>query len=572
MLAGVEERTQRFKQSSHEQLLPQAEAVTVKVDGNAIIERYGLEHIEPPSDVHHSDPVALAERVLRLAKKAIRQDKHHDWMMFLRDGGGKWNQHTMIARDRTEKQILMQMVARFVEAHGCDAVVEVGEMWTASIPIEELSRTSEVENVTGRGEALVVMVATREGLVRQYSTPIKRGPFGGIKLEDTVELEKLTMNYLQPVFRVWQAQRYFRGPDGRQSQVWEPDALDLCPCGGPNRYAECCQPMLLKFDTKTASENVARAMAERDFQSAEVGSRAHLAQYMIWIRQHTAATMHQGKQFYEMMVPVDALALESLIDTMIWVLTAAEKTDQILFQLRRLTDFVGVPRLAVRITALTSRWLLSVERAEEGVIELDSLGSPYEVTDSLALALIARHFDLTDGQRKALLRRAIDVAFCDEEKQLARLNAASYLSGHGAIEESLSLVDAVLTDTANITSSSEHSQALILRWKVTNSESDFPDAFSEMVTEDDVHQRIRNGIYLIDHSKYKEAEELLAGLRAAQLYGADSACERLGRVELAPGRGVPQAAAAAAARPYGDHRRALRARPPDVVAAACFSL
>jgi hypothetical protein len=81
------------------------------------------------------------------------------------------------------------------------------------------------------------------------------------------------------------------------------------------------------------------------------------------------------------------------------------------------------------------------------------------------------------------------------------------------------------------------------------------------------------GFFHIDLAEVRTAEgKLYRRLLTAQLHGADSTRERLGRVERAPGRAVPEAARTAAARSHRDHRRALRARPCSDAATACGAL
>ena len=511
MMAGAETRTEIVRFSDHQELVPASKKETVtKVDAEAVIAHYGFDPRHEGSAVQNLDPVQFAERTLSFAKRVLRRDKHHDWMMFIRDGEGNWHQHSLFAQDRTEKHLLMQMAARFVEERGCDALVEVGEVWTASVALDQVSLITEVEKVPGRGEALAVIVATREGLVRQYETPFRRGPFGGIKLEETRQLDRPALRHLLPVFEVWRKQKFFRAPDGRQSMVWEPSPLDLCPCGGSKRFGECCRPTLDDFDSKGAGERVSQAVSQGDFAEAEKLARARLAQYVIWVRQHTAAAIHMGKAFYDQIVQVDALALESLVESMLWVLTSVKKTEEGAAQLQRLRDVVGVPRLAMRIAAITARWLFQTGHPEEAVLALDALGDPHQLNDSLAIALAVRHFDLNDENRERLLERAIAVAAADEEKQLARLNMASHLAAAAKEEKALALIQTVLDETTDAPSSAERSNALILRWKITSSEEDFPAALAEIKKETDVDSQIRNGIYLIDHAKYAEAEEVLA--------------------------------------------------------------
>ena len=90
-------------------------------------------------------------------------------------------------------------------------------MWTASIPVELLPGFQGAEHARDRGELLSVVVVTREGLVRQYRTPFTRGPFGGLKLGDTENMKGFHPNYLAPVFRVWQRQKFYKTQDGRES-------------------------------------------------------------------------------------------------------------------------------------------------------------------------------------------------------------------------------------------------------------------------------------------------------------------------------------------------------------------
>lgn len=481
MIASVEARTERFKQSTQERLVPSASVVPTVIDPKEVMQRYGIEDRLPTGEIQNLDPLALAEKLLFHAKRILRRDKQHNRMMFIRDGQGEWHHHMLIAADRTEKYLLMQLIAQFVESRGCDAVIEIGEAWTAHISRDIPPFARDVEDIPGKGEALTVMVATRDGLVRQYVTPITRGPFGGIKLGDTFQMENERLFYFRPIIEVWIRQRTFRAPDGTQSRVWAPDALDLCPCGGPERYGECCKHRIAnRREMRKAGAEEEPKMRGRDIGLEEVAARASLAQYVIWIKQHTVASMHVGKEFHEKMVQIDALALEAEIDGMIRALSAAGKTELILPQLRRLRELVGVPRLAMRVTAITSRWLFESNRYEEAVLELDALGNVSELKDSLALFLIARHTDMTRAERKKVLQKAIEVAACDEEKQLARLNLAESLLGVAEVAEALSFVRLVIEETEGDQSSAECSAALILLWKITRAEEDFQAAFSEM--------------------------------------------------------------------------------------------
>jgi hypothetical protein len=229
MIANVEARTERFRQSTHERLVPSSVMQPTDVDSREVIHRYGPEDQLSDGEMQRLDPLALAQKLQYLAKRILRRDKQHTRMMFIRDGHGKWHHLSLIAEDRTEKHVLMQLVAQFVETHGCDAVIEIGELWTAQVSDALPKVIRNVESIPGREEALGVIVASRDGLLRWYLTPIKRGPFGGIKLGDTIQLEKQQPFYFRPIIEVWLKQEQFRAQDGRQSRVGNPMRLIFAP-------------------------------------------------------------------------------------------------------------------------------------------------------------------------------------------------------------------------------------------------------------------------------------------------------------------------------------------------------
>ena len=139
----------------------------------------------------------------------------------------------------------MRMLARYIESVGADVFIDVGEVWT--IPTEEIALKAhfqDARHVPGRGEALSVLVASREGLFKSYITPFTRGTFGGIKLNDTFEAKEYPF-YIKPIMDVWKIQGTIYSPDGKgKKRLWEPDPLDICFCGGPRRFFECCKPQL----------------------------------------------------------------------------------------------------------------------------------------------------------------------------------------------------------------------------------------------------------------------------------------------------------------------------------------
>jgi len=184
----------------------------------------------------------------------------------------------LLRAERVQRQAYPRLASRFLAAgrrllatptSEAGRVVEVGEMWTASIPIEWLPGFKGAEHARDRGELLSVVVVTREGLIRQYTTPFTRGPFGGLKLGDTEEMKGFHPNYLTPVFRVWQRQQFYKTQDGRDSMVWEPDLLAPCPCGGSKRFGECCKSSLPSADRGHVQDRVLQAISAGDPDLAE---------------------------------------------------------------------------------------------------------------------------------------------------------------------------------------------------------------------------------------------------------------------------------------------------------------
>jgi hypothetical protein len=515
MVCGPDRRTQTFKIATGDQI--GYEQVSVPMGGElGAVRRYGLDENPKLTPWTKLDPAQFAKRVLHSAKRILRRDHAHARMMFIRDGHGDWHLFPLGAADKAEQHLLMRIMARFVETKGCDAIVDVGETWTTLVA----SRTDRTgESIGGpdqltRGEALSVTVATREGFVQTYITPFKRGPFGGIKLDDTIEMDRLDLLYLQPIFAVWRKQGYDLCGDGKvRRRIWEPDPLDPCFCGGTKRFAECCRPRIL--DPVEASIKTEQAMEASDFARAEELARAAVAQYVIWIKQHTVGMMNVASDAYKMFVDVDVLALEDCVRSLGRALEANGRGEDYVPLLHRLGTIVGAPRLGMRLVAIASRWFMSLGRTEEAILELDRIGDLEQVDDTLALLTAAEIYDSSERDTERLLHRAISCAASDDEKWAAQLEMADHQLWSGHKEEAIQLVDSVMNEAGPRRNRAEVVlEASVLRWRVTGTESDLRIALDSMGDADDARRRRYAGI-LIDASKYAEAEELLSPLVGA---------------------------------------------------------
>jgi hypothetical protein len=129
MTLGVEDRTHQFEMSTGQELNTvgfRAPAPTPQQIDSAAA-RYGLKKNNRIANWQESDPIIFAEHVLHTAKRILRKDRYHHRMMFIRAGLGDWRLIGLNAANRTEKHLLMRMIARYVESVGADALIDVGE-------------------------------------------------------------------------------------------------------------------------------------------------------------------------------------------------------------------------------------------------------------------------------------------------------------------------------------------------------------------------------------------------------------------------------------------------------------
>lgn len=500
------------------------------VDPAIAAKRYGLEQMNKMPGWQTADPLLFAEKVLFTAKRILRKDKVLVRMAFIRDGRGAWHQVALEAPNRTEKHLLMRMVARYIESVGGDAIVDVNEVWI--LPPDNAAvkaHFDDARHVPGRGEALSVLVATREGLLRTFITPFTRGPFGGIKLGDTVEAEEHPY-YLKPVIDVWQIQGTTHSLDGKPTRrLWKPDPLDTCFCGGPRRFAECCKQQLDMPDWKAnKKQEINEATAVRDSARFEELTRAELAQYVIWVKQHTSPTRHVAPELHRMFVEVDVPALTAHVERLGEALMANGHSDSFLPQLRHIAKVIGVPELSIRLTALAAQWSFANGDDSTAVKEMETLGDLERLHDPLALILAVRLFDLPAHKQTQFLTGAASGALWEYERWLAELELAGHLADCSKRDEALRRVDSVITEMAKKSGyEGLRADAMALRWHITKDEQDFCTAKSELEKTTNSEHPQHLAAILINHGDYDEAERILsdavtAGDSEAQLLIVDA--------------------------------------------------
>lgn len=510
MATGSERRTEIFKLATRQRVIPTTDWDLLPYPEEAA-KRYGFDREGAIPAWQELDPIALAEKIQYRAKRILSVDRYHQRMMFIRDGSGKWHMNALFAADRTEKHLLMRMAAQFVESAGCDAIIDVGESWSAPMSSMRGLDISSIQDAKGAGELLWVMVATREGVSRSYATPFTRGPFGGIRFGDTKRTDGKFPAYLEPILDVWRRQGYVERPDGKRvPRLWEPDPLDICFCGGPRRFAECCKRHIpLRSEFSELRIEIEKATAAGDFAQAEELSRAALAQYVIWVKQHTVLTMHVAHDLHSKIVNIDLAAIEELIASMRDRLDDGGRADLFVPQLHRLAEIIGVPRISARLVALASRHLSKTGHVEEAVLELDTLGQLDQIDDTMVLLTAAEILDLSAERRDGVLDRALSLATNDEERWSARFVLTRDLLGRGERDRALQLVDSTINELRNGSSGiAWHAEAMLLRWQITKNTTDLQ-RLIELINRRSRSSCNHYASILIDEGKYSEAEDLL---------------------------------------------------------------
>lgn len=520
MAVGREQRTRRSKLASRHSydLVSESSPVSAN-DLKRARRRYGLGKNQRPEPWQSSDPILKAENIVDRAKQILKKDKSHARMMFIRDGHGAWRQTIVNAADRTEKHVLMRVVASFIERIGADALIDVSETWMLPAnAFQELER-HEIQDAPSRKEALQVLIATREGIRRAYTTPFARGVFGRIKLENTHQSDdERGLHYLTPVFEVWRRQGTQTLSDGTiVRRVWEPDPLDTCFCGGPRRFIECCRPMMEDVRASDSiGHDVQTALENGDSSRAEQLARASLARYVIWIKQHTAPTQHVAEELHQNLINVDVPALHSYVRLLRETLAANGHADEFIPALIHLSEIVGVPQIAIRLATLTAQSLWESGDVAGAVAQVKALGRLDQIDDAMALILATRIVDLPSHEVLELLSRAARMAFSDGERVSAKLELAKHLIESGDKESALREVDSAIVDSrSDPANPATLADALCFRWEVSNDDVDFRAARTalEALEAEQVWQRLAS--LLIDHGDYQDANAVLANALAA---------------------------------------------------------
>ena len=300
----------------------------------------------------------------------------------------------------------------------------------------------------------------------------------------------------------------FRHVNGIQNSYWHPEYSELCLCGSDRSFGVCCFPILGGADNPLQDSDA--LLEEGKTAMAEHHARAAVTRYASWIRQHTALSLNASdREYSEKMIPIDCLALESVLAKLERWASMTGSEDTVSNTYRKLEEVVGVPVIARRLVALGAQWLVMNGRVEEGLLELDRLGTPSELTDTRALLLSIRFGDHEPKEKLRLLEAAARFALDDDERKRALLPFAHELNEQNSCPQALDVVHDILRTTS---SSSIVRSATALRWEISGEDKDFKSLVSLMNLEEIDDDRLGAASYLIAKARRDVALDILQTL------------------------------------------------------------
>lgn len=199
MVTTKEMRTVRLKLETGRVFAPEGIRVTAsQADVEKSVKRYGMRG--PLSAGVPKDPFEMAATLVEGAKVMLKKDKYLARTVFL-VAGGQIDLVGLKARDRADKYALMRLLAEEVRARQAEAMIDIGEAWTA--PLSEFEAGRMPEEARGRQEVILATAITKEGKCRTFQTVFTRNFWGAIHLQETQITDDRPPTYLSPVLAAW---------------------------------------------------------------------------------------------------------------------------------------------------------------------------------------------------------------------------------------------------------------------------------------------------------------------------------------------------------------------------------
>ncbi len=169
-----------------------------KKKGEAAAERYGLqpEEVFPDS----KNPEDTLRSLFSTARRMFLADGYHITIIFLLRDGALIHMMQIAPEDQGEKYLLMRSIGHEVVKRGADAVVMLGEVWTAAYDATAPYRRAG--DAPEKSEAVMATLVSKTGEPIQLSAIIHRKD-GGQALDDTVEIQGGAQYMFAPIYEAW---------------------------------------------------------------------------------------------------------------------------------------------------------------------------------------------------------------------------------------------------------------------------------------------------------------------------------------------------------------------------------
>lgn len=150
----------------------------------------------------NQDFLSYAETINNVALEVLKKDKYHRSIFLMHVPNQGWQLHSTDTADKTEKFVVMSMLAEQVKVSGSDCIITINEAWISN-DLEAIKQGIPAVETMDRKEALQVTLASSSGIRKVFTTIFRRGILGKIILDETIITEDDVLNYLQPIFKVW---------------------------------------------------------------------------------------------------------------------------------------------------------------------------------------------------------------------------------------------------------------------------------------------------------------------------------------------------------------------------------
>ncbi len=178
--------------------------VPVSEEGGAKAEkRYGTAILSEMKESKADTLEDIARAFFKMAKTIFLRDKHHQSMVMLLKEHKPIRIMATPASSQLDKYLIMREVANEVVRYGADAIFLIGEVWIASA--EKLRPYERPGESKDRREALVLLLASRDGAPRRLSAIIRRKGLLGrkVSLDQTEEMGEGAAFVLAPIYKAW---------------------------------------------------------------------------------------------------------------------------------------------------------------------------------------------------------------------------------------------------------------------------------------------------------------------------------------------------------------------------------